>query len=256
MNNKSYILSVLRQAGLSDEAAAVYVALCKEESTHLMLSRQTNINRTKVYRVVQELEQRGLVSRQTDDRGTFLQACDLGVLELELSAHEQQIREQRAAVHALTPALQQLRTNTQSDMIVRAYEGADGFKQMCWHELKAQDELLVLGGGTTEELIPNRYWAEKHRQLSVEAGYKVFEIVNDAPQQTFTDNAEFMKLYSYRVLLPSILPIGGQTVIYNNTVAVYHWENGQKTGVEIINPAYAAMMRQIFKAYWAQARPA
>lgn len=250
MNNKSQIVESLEQAGLSTDAAQVYVALCKQASTHLMVSRVTGINRTKVYRVVQELEQQGLVSRQTDDRGTFLQASDLGVWGLELSAREQQLQEQRAAVSALTPALQQLRTSAQADMVVRTYEGADGLKQMCWHELKAQDELLVLGSGSIENMIPNKYWAEKHRRLNVEAGYKVLEIVNDMPDQTFTVNPDFIQLYACRVLPADILPLSNQTVIYNNTVAVYHWQNDQKTGVEIIDAAYATMMRQMFKHYW------
>ena len=253
MNNKSPIIESLLQAGLSLDAAQIYVALCKQTATHLTLSRITGINRTKVYRVVQELEQQGLVSRQTDDRGTFLQASDLGVWGLELSAREQRIREQLSMVHALAPALQQLRTSAQADMVVRTYEGSDGLKQMCWHELRADDELLVLGAGSIENMIPNKYWAEKHRQLSVEAGYKVLEIVNTKPDQTFTDNTDFMKLYTCRVLPAEILKLSNQTTIYNDTVAVYHWQNDQKTGVEIIHTAYAAMMRQMFKHYWQMA---
>jgi len=255
MNNKAAITQALHQAGLSAEAAELYIALCKEEATHLQLSRVTGINRTKVYRIVQDLEQQGLVARQTDDRGTFLRACDIGILGLELSAREQQLREQRAVVASLAPALQELRAASQSRMVVRTYEGAEGFKQMCWHELKAQGELLVLGAGAIEDMIPNRYWAEKHRHLNVEAGYRIREIVNEAPLQTFTENAAFMQLYSCRVLSSDVLAIGSQTTIYNNTVAVYHWRADQKTGVEIVSPAYAAMMRQVFQAYWEQARP-
>ena len=255
MNNNSLVANALQQAGLSEEAAAIYIALCKGESTHLSLSRMTGINRTKVYRVVQELEHHGLVSRQTDDRGTFLRACDIGVLELELSAREQQLREQRSLLRTVTPSLHELRLAAMSDMIVRTYEGAEGLKQMCWHELKTQDELLVLGGGAIEDMIPNRYWAEKHRRLSVEACYNVYEIVNHAPTKTFTTNAAFMELYECRVLPAELLTIAQQTTIYNNTVAIYYWQNDHKTGVEIINPAYAAMMRQLFKTYWGQAKP-
>lgn len=255
MNNKSSIIASLLQAGLSNEGAQIYAALCKQTATHLTLSRITGINRTKVYRVVQELEQQGLVSRQTDDRGTFLRASDLGVWGLELSAREQRIREQLNTVHALAPALQQLRASVRADMTVRTYDGSDGLKQMCWHELKADEELLVLGGGSIEAMIPNKYWAEKHRRLSVEAGYNVLEIVNDMPDQTFTDNADFMKLYTCRILPANILTISNQTVIYNDTVAIYHWQNGQKTGIEIINTSYAAMMRHMFKMYWQMAAP-
>lgn len=257
MNKNAHTLNVLQQAGLSAEAAKVYLFLCKENATHLKISRATTLNRTKVYRIVQDLEQMGLVTRQTDDRGTFLKACDPGVLELDLTAQEQQLREARTALQRITPDLHQLNQSTDGLMTIRTYEGVEGLKQMCWHELKAQGETLTLGSGTIEDLIPNRYWAEKHRALSVEAGYRVYEIVNtsDRVNITFTDNQDFMKQYECRLLDDDILYMARQTVIYNNTVAIYHWRDNQKVGVEIINKEYADMMRQVFWSYWKQAQP-
>lgn len=257
MNNKSQILDTLKRAGLSAEAAEVYLYLCKETATHLKVSRSTNINRTKVYRIVQDLEQLGLVTHQTDDRGTFLKACDLGVLELELSAKEHKIRETRNDLKRLIPSLQHLSQSTDSLMTIRTYEGVEGLKQMCWHELKARGVTYTLGSGSIEDLIPNHYWAEKHRALSVAAGYRVLEIVNasDVSNITFTSNEDFMKQYECRVLDDDILHLARQTVIYNDTVSIYHWREEQKVGVEIINKEYANMMKTIFKTYWDLSQP-
>jgi sugar-specific transcriptional regulator TrmB len=216
------------------------------------VSRATGINRTKVYRVVQDLEQKGLVTRQTDDRGTFLKACDPGVLELDISAKEQQLREVRKDLRSITTDLQQFSQATDGLMTIRTYEGVEGLKQMCWHELKARDVVYTLGSGSIENLIPNHYWAEKHRALSVEAGYRVLEIVNtsDSKNVTFTGNQDYMKQYECRLLDDDILHLARQTVIYNDTVAIYHWREAQKVGMEIINKEYAAMMRQMFEHYW------
>lgn len=257
MNTSSKALQILERSGLSKESAEVYLFLCKESATHLRVSRATKLNRTKVYRIVQDLEQLGLVARQTDDRGTFLKACDPGVLELELSAKEQQLQDARKALRQIAPTLQQLNQSGDGLMTVRTYEGIEGLKQMCWHELKAQGETLTLGSGTIEDLIPNHYWAEKHRALSVEAGYNVYEIVNtsDSLNATFTENEKFMERYRCRLLDDDIIYLARQTVIYNDTVAIYHWRENQKVGVEIINKAYADMMRTIFWNYWDQAKP-
>jgi len=46
------------------------------------------------------------------------------------------------------------------------------------------------------------------------------------------------------------LLLENQVITYNNTVAVYHWRHQQKVGVEIINEAYATLMRQMFFHYW------
>jgi sugar-specific transcriptional regulator TrmB len=252
MNTKSQFIDTLGRAGLSQEAATIYLFLCGEISTHLGVSRATGINRTKVYRVVQDLEQKGLVTRQTDDRGTFLKACDPGVLELDISAKEQQLREVRKDLRSITTDLQQFSQATDGLMTIRTYEGVEGLKQMCWHELKARDVVYTLGSGSIENLIPNHYWAEKHRALSVEAGYRVLEIVNtsDSKNVTFTGNQDYMKQYECRLLDDDILHLARQTVIYNDTVAIYHWREAQKVGMEIINKEYAAMMRQMFEHYW------
>jgi DNA-binding MarR family transcriptional regulator len=252
MNNQARTLDILGRSGLSPESAQVYLFLCKEVATHLRVSRATKINRTKVYRIVQDLEQMGLVTHQTDDRGTFLKACDPGVLELELTAKEQQLREARVDLQKIVPSLQHLSQSTDGLMTIRTYEGVEGLKQMCWHELKARGTTYTLGSGSIEDLIPNHYWAEKHRALSVEAGYKVLEIINTSDKQnmTFTNNQDFMQQYECRLLDDDILHLARQTVIYNDTVSIYHWREEQKVGVEIINQEYANMMKAIFETYW------
>jgi hypothetical protein len=126
---------------------------------------------------------------------------------------------------------------------------------MCWHELKAT-ELLLLGSNTIETLIPSHYWAERQRALSVAAGYRIFELANTAPTSRFTAIEQYLDRYQCRLLSDDILVLPNQIAIYNDTVAMYHWHQEQKSGVEIINAPYATMMRQLFWAYWAQAMPA
>lgn len=255
MNTNNDLLAKLKTLGLNTEEARIYLELLASPTTHLALSQTTGINRTKVYRIVQDLEQRSLVARRTDDRGTFLTAVDPSTLEIAVIEQERRAMEQRGTLHELLPTLLTLQSNDVSLFASRSYDGAEGLKQMCWHELKAQDELLVLGGGAIEDMIPNHYWAEKHRALNVEAGYRVLEIVNPVgadidSQITFTQNSRFMELYDYRILPVEILALHTQTTIYNDTVAIYHWREDQKSGVEIINKSYADTMRQIFWYYW------
>lgn len=242
----------LQQLGLSKDESLIFLELLKAPATHLSLSHITGINRTKVYRIVQDLEQRSLVTKRVDDRGSFLVACDPSALEIKLLEQEQQVMEQRAVLQQLVPTLQSLQSSFEQAFVVQNYDGVEGLKQMCWHELKTEGELLLFGTAALEDIIPNRYWSEKHRALNVEAGYRIREIANEdyMHETTFTDNTEFMKKYACRILPKSIVNFENQTAIYNDTVAVYHWRNDQKSGVEIINKAYADSMRQMFRHFW------
>jgi DNA-binding MarR family transcriptional regulator len=254
VNNFHSLQAQLEQQGLTADEARIYVELLRQPATHLALSRVTGINRTKVYRIVQDLIDRSLVTHQTDDRGTFVTACDPSGLELQLLAAEEAVMTRRSGLQQLLPTLHELRGQADSLFTTRTYEGAEGLKQMCWHELKAK-ELLLFGSNTIVELIPSRYWAERQRALSAAAGYQIFELANAAPAAHFTANEQYLGRYQCRLLPADSLLLRNQIAVYNDTVAIYHWDEEQKSGVEIINAPYATMMRQLFWAYWAQALP-
>lgn len=250
-DNKDKILEQLQQLQLTQEEGKLYLELLRGPNTHLRLSTITGINRTKVYRLVENLEKRSLISRRVDDRGTFLIAADPATLEVSIVTTEEQVKQQREIFTQVLPLLESMKSQDNRSFVVRTYEKIEGLKQMCWHELKARGELLSMGGQTIEELIENHRWAEKHRNATVESGYQVREILNhDIDLPTFTNNAQYIQRYHSRQLHSNHVYFNEQVIIYNDTVAIYHWREEQKVGVEIVSPSYANMMRNIFEHYW------
>jgi len=258
MNNKEDALTKIRALGFTQDEAKVYFELIREPSSHLQLSHATGVNRTKVYRIIEELEKRSLVARRTDDRGMFLMATDPANLEIDLITKQKDLERQQEIVKQLVPSLDMLRNKSDSVFVIRTYEGYEGLKQMCWHELKAEGEVLALGNGTIEQNVGDVRWADKHRDRQIASQYKTREIINfdytfgELPKLA-SDKLIDNGLYQSRKLSPSIVAFDGQTVIYNDTVAVYHWKHDVKVGLEVISPTYAVMMRQIFAHYWEKA---
>ncbi len=251
MNNKDTLLENLRTLGLTNEQGKLYLELLKEPSTHLRLAHSTGINRTKVYRLIDDLEKLSLVTRRTDDRGTFLVATNPSTLEVELVNQEQKLEKQRAAFKHLMPALEQITADEGKGFVVLTYEGIEGFKQMLWHELKTQGEELIFGCGTIDDLVPERQWAEKHRQMTVDANYTIRELLNPGDKvEPFTLNQNYMHRYTHRDVSKDLLRLENQICIYNDTVATYHWRDGENVGFEVISESYARTMRQLFEHYW------
>ncbi len=256
LDNKNTLHDDLKTLGLDEDEIEVYLALLAGQKTALQLSRDTAISRSKVYRIIDALEKRSLVAHHTDDRGSFVAATDPTSLGIALADQESRLQMEQKALARIMPILTAIKNGDETLFAVRTYEGLEGFKQMIWHELKAKGEVLSLGAGTIEDLAPSRRWAEKHRRLSVEAGYRVREIINtevDIP--TFTNNDDYMEQYSCRAISARLLPLDNQFVIYNDTVALYHWRQKKKVGVEIISQTYADTMRNIFEHYWRLAEP-
>jgi DNA-binding MarR family transcriptional regulator len=253
LNNKNTTLQYLQALNLSGDEAKLYLELLKKPASHLELSRKTGINRTKVYRLADQLEKRSLITTKTDDGGTFLVAADPSTLEVTLVTEEERLKQQRAIFKQLLPGLQELQNskNSSDSFSVNSYEGVEGFKQMLWHELKATGEVVVFGSGTLEALVPSKRWAEKHRAMSVEAGYTLRELLNPGKKiEEFTHNSDFMNQYNKRYISADILNMEHQIAIYNDTVAMYAWRGDQKVGTEVVNVANATMMRQMFEHYW------
>lgn len=255
MNKKPEIIDDLVTAGLTSDEALLYVELLKGPMTYLSLSKITSMNRTKVYRVIESLEAKSLVSKHVDDRGSFLITSDPSSLEVDILNAEQVIATRRRALGKIMPVLSRLQGKTSKDFAIKTYDGTAGFKQMCWHELKTNGEVVSLGNGTIEQLVSDDTWALSHRYRQIQAGYKIRDLVNyDYTTRELPELSSDLLLeagvYSHRLISPSIIMFDSQTVIYNDVVAIYHWKQEKKVGIEIISQTYADMMRQIFEHYW------
>ena len=237
--------------GFTASEALVYYELTRRgPQTHLQLSRITGISRTKIYRIAETLQTKGAVMKKTDDEGTAIAASDHETLELTLVAEAEKLREQQEVYERVRPLLSELATQGHPPLTfsLRTYDGVSGFKQMLWNELKTQGELLAFGDGTLEDLVGSRNWAEKQRAMTVERGYKIREIANRPIVPT--ENRAFTHGIAVRRIDASLLPLRHQIIVYNDTVSIYCWRDGQKTGIEIVNPQYAQTMRAMFERYW------
>jgi DNA-binding MarR family transcriptional regulator len=255
MNNNMDIMAQFEDLDFTVDETKIYLELLRAPSSHLHLSRATGINRTKVYRIIESLEQRSIVSRRTDDRGTFLTAADPTALEVAIATNQQKLIKQQHVINRLIPTLSAMQSKDRSAFALRHYEGVAGLKQMCWHELKAEGELLSLGNGTIEQLIDDDRWAANHRIRQIECKYTTRELINydyttDELPELASATLLASELYGMRKLPYDLINFDNQTIIYNDTVSIYHWKHDQKVGLEIISPTYAQMMRQVFEQYW------
>jgi hypothetical protein len=257
MNIKQDTLANLSSLNLEKEEARLYLELLSGPTTHLHLARTTGINRTKVYRLVENLEKRSLVSRRTDDRGTFIMANDPSALEIELAHEEGRVQKQREVFTQLLPELRVLSEAVAKDQFaVQTYEGVEGFKQMQWHELRTKGELLVLGNMAVEDLGIDHRWAEKFRLRNIEQGYRIRELFNKPYRiPDFTKIDSFWEMYDARIVLEEDLPVSTPITVYNDTVAIYQFDDNRRVGAEIVNAAYATTMRHIFEHYWRLGKP-
>ncbi len=87
--NKQQNIDQLMNLGLEDIEAVLYVHLLENgEQTPLELSRELNINRSKIYRYIEKLVAKKLIEQSVVDRGIRLKASDPKNLEIMLGDKE------------------------------------------------------------------------------------------------------------------------------------------------------------------------
>lgn len=250
--NKQNISSQLSSFGLDEVEINIYLHLLEKGSkTPLDLSRDTNINRSRIYRYLDRLKSKKLIEEVNLGRGITLKASNPHNLELLIMEKEQEVKVQRESLPDILSELKNIGKETDKSIEIKHYHGTDGLKQMLWNHLSAKKEILVFGFENRNN-IAGKAFAEKIRYEQVSRKITKIEIENatDQGDYWYTDVPNFGKFYKSRYIPTKILDIKQYQVIFNDTISILNWADGNKVGVEIANSPFVGMYKQIFWKFW------
>ncbi len=250
--NKQKIIDQLKIFGLDEIESGIYLNLLEGgDKTPLDLSRETGINRSKIYRYLDRLKQKKLIEESSVGRGLKLNAADPAGLEMVIAEQEAMVKEQRDELPRLVEVLSSIPHELKNDFEIKYFHGQEGLKQMLWNQLSAKKEILLYGYQTRNEIV-GKAFADKVRVEQIKRRITLYEIENevDPGSYTYTSTSSWSKYYVPRLVPQTLIEIKHYTAIFNNTVSIMHWIDGQQVGVEIVNSQYAAMQQQLFWAVW------
>lgn len=255
--NKQLILEQLVAIGLEEVEANIYLFLLESgPRSHLELSRETNIDRSKIYRYVEKLLKKSLIEESNDAWGKKLQAAHPGNIELLIQKEEETLKARKESVPTLINELSTLPTYTEREFEVKYYHGQEGMRQMLWNQLAAKKEILAFSHKNKNDMVGKTY-AEKIRTEQVERKIILYEIENETDQEDYwyTNVTQFKDFYKSHYISPKILRIQQYIAIFNNTVSVINWIDNEEIGFEVTNSIYTSMQKQIFRKFWKMISP-
>lgn len=250
--NKQIITEHLEKLGLDEVGAKIYLHLLESgPRTHLELSREINVDRAKIYRDVEKLIKRKLLEEINDDHGKKIKAASPDNITLLMQEQEEAFKTKRESLPGLIDQLNNLPTYAEREFEVKHYRGQDGLRQMLWNQLHAKKEILAFSYKNKNDIV-GKVYAEKIRAEQIDRKITLYELENETDQGDFwyTDVAHWGDFYKSRHISPDVLKITQYIAIFNNTVAIINWSNGEEVGVEIINSAYADMQKKLFWKFW------
>jgi sugar-specific transcriptional regulator TrmB len=255
-NTRKFIKEYFHKLGLSDEAGEIYLALITYGSLPILeLSRKTEIERTKLYRMIDELTAQGIVEEVVEFKKKLVKAADLSKIELLVSKAEENINYLKESLPIISGLITNLKSESPITQILY-YRGKEGIRQMVWNSLKANNEVLSFAYRSLFEVVGQKFfdkWADE------------FELRKLLNRWIYTDEfviSEDYKKYkprpfkgmSHRYIDQEVFSIPHQLEIYNDVTAIYNWYNGEVFGVEIYNSDVAKMQKQLFELVWNQAK--
>ncbi|HET6747449.1 MAG TPA: helix-turn-helix domain-containing protein [Candidatus Saccharimonadales bacterium] len=243
--------------GLSSEIADIYLALyAYGEQTISQLARRSGVERTRIYRLMDELQSSGLVEIEAQYKRKLFRAAPISNLQILLSKKEQDLHELYRGLGDLQEVLSN-KNHLSEATKVQAYQGVDGLKQMFWNQTRSKGENLSI----LFENMQNRTklsFFERWVRVCNERGMKSRSIISDnfvRTQQEWYKNNTNERLINWegRYIPDGVFPITHSTTIYDDVTSYFNWRDGEVFGIEIHNQEIADAQRQFFEMLWAQA---
>jgi len=248
MNRDEYYLEVLTSFGLKLQEAKIYLACLKlGQATVSQISSESQIQRTFVYDILEDLIEQGLIS-SVEIRGKKY----FSAVSIEKFGFLQEDKLER--FKAFLPELKALEQTVGDRPKVRFFEGKEGIKRAFEDTLDQPvgSEILAFSTGEgffTEDLkFANDYIKERlSRRITVRA------IAPNNPETLNFTRKDKKHKRTARLVDSQNFPFANEIDIYGNKVAVISL-TGDQMAVIIESESMAKTMRSIFELAWSGAK--
>jgi len=236
----------LKEYGLSEKEIKVYLALLPLGTINLQqIAKRLDFPRTTVYNTLNQLIEKGLVSRIEKKGINHFTAVEPEKLTMKLE-------ERKKLIESIMPNLNQLKTQIKDMSSVEIYEGFKGVYTVLTDVFKKKQQTYYFGGyaGALEIL---KHIPDHARMMRLDKKIPAKIIIAPMDTEIF-HKKEYKKLTEMR-FLDSMKEFPCMILIYGNNVAIHTVEE-ELIGIIIRNKEVTAAMRMVFNMYWKMATPA
>lgn len=250
------LIDTLRPFGLSEEESTVYIFLVKNGTkSALELSRGIHLGRTKVYRILNLLIEKGLVTQKLDDMGFKFLANDYRQLEFLLRQKEAEVESLKQSLPAIYTQMASVVSAGEEKSKVLYYHGINGLAQVTWNSTKATgDGLRIFEVAESMAAFLDQKVSEKMRTEFVRNKVKIKQLTNSLHIPPYTKVKDFTQYIFTRYIDPKVMTIDFEFLVYNDVFTLYGIHKNEQFCVEIYNDNLAATQKKLFDFVWDHAK--
>ncbi len=244
-------MEALRKAGLTDGESKVYLALIRiGESTIGPILEESRITKSIIYRILERLIEKGLVSYVVKDDIKHYQAAPPNQLLDYVDSQKRKLEETRKELAKAIPELL-LQRSSQKLNQATVYEGFKGIMTVYekrFEKLKEGDEYLNLGLPAKQPEYYHAFWEKDHvlrakKKIKAKLLYDV-----DVSDDTLINRNGYKFCDARR--MPIDIETPAWILIYKDTVVIAIPQGVQPLAIEIVNQEVADSFRKYFNWFW------
>ncbi len=254
---QSLVDDVFLKMNIRSEIAQLYKTLLERGAQNISeLAANSGIERTQVYRLLEEMQSLNLIEIEKQYKRNILHAAPIDNLFILLNKEKEDLQITEQNLHSIKNTLmKQMADNTNTK--VNFYRGAEGIRQMQWNLLRAKSEVLSIIAEGVNHITGVEFfksWVEEWNASDKKLRLLVSENARDRHDTHWEDLGLPLVKQEERMLPNSILKVDFSSDIYDDVVSFYDWTGGEIFGIEIHNQHIANAQRDFFERLWAEAK--
>lgn len=250
------LIADLQKMGLQPDESRVYLHLLSNgHSTPLIISREQNLARTKVYRILERLANLGLVTEIIEGYGTKFAANSPEKLHSFISDKERELILLKSGASTLIQQLSMIRPLLSKDTKIMHYRGIEGLKQVTWNSTKVKGDFRIYEINLMNAFLDEDFSEKCRIEFAKTPKNKFKQLTNHKSFESYTYIEDHVKQWEPRFVPKSKLDISFEVMIYNNVYCMYEYTEGDIFIVEIHNQKLADFQKQVFDIIFSSAKP-
>ena len=239
------MISSLQKIGLSEKEALVYIATLELGSGSILdISKKSNVKRSTVYDVIEELQKQGLISKIIKQKKIhFIAAAPDKIIELA--------EEIRSNTEKIIPELEAIHNLTKKKPTIQYFEGNKGL-------INVYNDILK-GGGEISAFVSSKILDDEELSDYILNNFTPKRIKNKIPVKSIAPDTDWMVneykekedqfLRKIKLIDKDQYPFATEIIIYGkDKVGMISFEN--KIGVIIKSKDVQSTWKNIFDLTW------
>jgi len=253
--NQDKIISLLLPFGFTQEEAQMYLLLLSHESlSALEISRASGISRTKVYDILEKLQDKKFAFTVQSSSGKRYKAASHKQLEVVINQKKSEVESLESSIPTVYEQIINIETSSSTGSKIEHYKGYEGLKRVIWNSTRAKGILRVFEPENDLTAFMDFGVAEKVRQEWMKNGLKESrQLTNSNKIHAWTNISEFVDIWESRYIDSKTFSLNIDVSVYNNVVSLIQMKDRELFCVEIYNDALAEMQKMLFDEIWNKA---